>query len=332
MATLNAINTTILDIKKRLDPDGGIADIVEVLHETNDILQDATMMEGNLPTGNRTTIRTGLPDVYWRLINQGVPASKSRTAQVTDACGMLSAFSKPDRDLIDMSSEPARARFTEDVAFLEAFNQKVATTLFYGNTDTDPEQFLGLAPRYSALSGVENADNIIDAGGNDADNTSVWLINWHPNTCFMMYPKDSKTAGFSQEDLGVDRVQDGDGNDYMAYVTHYGWKVGLVLKDWRHVVRIANIKTGALTKGAATGADLIDLFQQAMHIPPRGMGRPVFYVNRTIYSFLARQLSNKSNVWLSWDQVGDGGKRQMSFGGIPIRQCDSILNTEDDLT
>ena len=41
--------------------------------------------EGNLPTGERVIIRTGLPSVYWRALNQGIPNIKSTTAQIDRA-------------------------------------------------------------------------------------------------------------------------------------------------------------------------------------------------------------------------------------------------------
>ena len=64
-----------------------------ILVRPNEILDDAVFIEGNLPTGHRVTIRTGLPPVYWRSLNQGVPRSKSMTAQVDETIGMLEAYS-----------------------------------------------------------------------------------------------------------------------------------------------------------------------------------------------------------------------------------------------
>ena len=80
MATLAQSVLTLADWAKRLDPDGKVPAIVEMLSQTNEVLADMLFKEGNLPTGERTTIRTGLPSVYWRLLNQGVAPSKSTTA------------------------------------------------------------------------------------------------------------------------------------------------------------------------------------------------------------------------------------------------------------
>ena len=98
MATLSATNLTLADWAKRTDPNGNVPIIAELLSQTNEILEDAVFKEGNLPTGERVVIRTGLPTVYWRALNQGIPNSKSTSAQVDEACGMLEARSEVDKE------------------------------------------------------------------------------------------------------------------------------------------------------------------------------------------------------------------------------------------
>ncbi|TXH18504.1 MAG: hypothetical protein E6R03_02025, partial [Hyphomicrobiaceae bacterium] len=86
MATLSANALTLADWAKRTDPDGRVPVVAELLSQSNEVLEDAVFAEGNLPTGHRVVIRTGLPTVYWRALNQGIPSSKSTTAQVDEAC------------------------------------------------------------------------------------------------------------------------------------------------------------------------------------------------------------------------------------------------------
>ena len=326
MATLGTTALTLLDWARRVDPEGKIAKIVEILNDTNEILEDMAWVEGNLPTGHKTTIRSGLPSVAWRLLNYGVQPSKSRTVQVTDSCGMLEAYSEVDKALADLNGNTPEFRLSEDRAFLEAMNQELATTLFYGNTATDPEKFLGLAPRFNDLS-AENGGNILTGGGAGSTNTSVWLVLWGDMTCHGVFPKGSPT-GLQHKDLGEDTLVDAAGGKYQGYRAHYKWDAGLTLKDWRFVVRIANIDVANLTKNASgSSADLIDLFTQALEtVENLKMGRPVFYCNKTIRSFLRRQITNKSNVNLTLDNVA--GKMQLMFDDVPIKRCDAILNTE----
>ena len=191
MAVLTATNPTLLDLARRTDPDGKIATIVEILNATNEVLDDMVWVEGNLTTGHRTTTRTGIPTPTWRKLYGGVQPTKSTTVQVTDNTGMLEAYAEVDKALADLNNNTAAFRMSEDRAFLEGMSQEVAQTLFYGNEGTEPEAFTGLATRYNDLSGPANADNIIDAGGNDTDMSSIWLVVWGPNTVHGIIPTGS---------------------------------------------------------------------------------------------------------------------------------------------
>jgi hypothetical protein len=77
MATLptKAGAVTLLDFSKSIDPNGSTATVIELLAQSNEIVQDMTFIEGNLPTGHQSTIRTGLPQPTWRKMYQGVQPS-----------------------------------------------------------------------------------------------------------------------------------------------------------------------------------------------------------------------------------------------------------------
>lgn len=327
MATLATTNPTLADVAARMSPDGKIdQNIVEMLNETNEILDDMTVIEANGFTEHKTTVRSGIPYGTWRKLNYGVQPEKSRTVPVKDSMGMLETYAEVDKALADLNGNSAAWRMSEDRAFIEGMNQTMATTLFYGDSSLDPEKFMGLAPRYNSLS-AENAMNIIDAGGTGSDNASIWLIVWGPNTCHTIYPKGS-AAGLQSRDLGEDTLTDAAGGRYQGYRTHYKWDIGAVLRDWRYVVRIANIDVSDLTKNASSGADLIDLLTQALELVPNiGIGRPAFYMPRKLRSFLRRQITNKvAASTLTMEDVA--GKKVVTFDGVPCRRTDALLLTE----
>ena len=335
MATLSTSNLTLADWAKRSDPDGRVPIVAELLSQTNEILDDCVFKEGNLPTGERVIIRTGLPSVYFRALNQGIPGSKSTTAQVDEACAILEARSEVDKDLAMLNGNTAQFRLSEDTAFLEAMNQTQAETLFYGNPGTDPKKFLGLAPRYGDLS-ADNAVNIMNAGGSGSDNSSVYLVVWGDNTVYCPFPKGSK-AGLTHEDLGEQTVYNSDGTRLQAFATRYQWKNGLVVKDWRYVVRICNIDisdllAGSGTQAASAGTALIKLMARALYrIPNMAMGRAAFYMNRTVHSGLSIAALDKSQSVLAIQEgLSQFGSAQsyLSFLGVPLRRVDALLNTE----
>lgn len=334
MATLGLNGkVTLMDIAQSMDPQGRVADVAELLTQTNEILLDMPWFEGNLPTGHQASVRTGLPTSVWRQFYQGVPPSKSQRAKITDACAMLETRSEVDADEADLNGNASAFRLSEAKAFVESLNQTMADSLIYGNTAVNPERFNGLAPRYSTISGATNGQNIIDAGGTGSDNTSIWLVVWGKETVHGIYPKGSK-AGLDHKDLGEIDAFDANQNRFRAYADLWKWKCGLHVKDWRYVVRIANIDTSNLVSESGA-ADLIKLMVRAMaRIPFAGMGTAAFYANRTVKEMLSIQALNKSQNSLSITEAlrQFGGVQiavqELRFLGIPVRTVDRILTTE----
>lgn len=340
MATLSTGALTLYDAAKRLDPNGSVATVAELLSQMNDVLEDMVVVEGNLPTGHRVTVRTGLPTVYFRQINAGVPTSKSTTAQVDEGVALMEAHSVVDERLVKLNGNGQALRLSEDKAYLEAMNQQQVNTLFFGNVGTDQKQYTGLSTRYSSLS-AGNGANIIDAGGSGSDNSSVWLLGWGAETIFCTYPKGTQ-AGVQMNDLGLDTVLDASNNPYRGWRTQFVWENGLVVKDWRYGVRIANVdvsdligQTGTQLNTAST--QLIYLMSRAMDRMPAWNGiRPAFYLNRTQYSMLRIAALAKSNNALAIDdalsQFGTPMKGRLTFQGIPIRNVDQLGLAETRVT
>ena len=330
MATIGTGVLTLVDWAKRLDPDGSIAVVGELLAQSNRILDDALFMEGNLQVGHRTTVRTGLPSVAWRLLNQGIAPSKSTTAQVDEQCGNLEAWCEVDKQLAELNGNVAAFRLSEARAFIEAMNQEMAQTLFYGNSGVNPEEFLGLSPRYS-LTTAGNGQNVLLAGGAapSVDFSSIWLVGWGDQSVFGIFPKGS-TAGLSHEDLGVETVETTAGiagNRMRAYRDHWVWRCGIALRDWRYCCRIANVDISNLVAG--TGADLSEFMIKAIHrIPDLGMCRPVFYMNRSVFEYLDIQRRNDVILGGGITYQNVDGILVPTFRGVPVRICDALTEAE----
>lgn len=330
MTTLAAQNPTLLDVAKRTDPDGNIATLVELLNQDNPILEDLTFVEGNLPTGHRTSIRTGLPDPTWRKLYGGVQPTKSTSVQVTDSCGMLEAYAEIDKALADLNGNTAAFRLSEDKAHIEGMSQKAAYAIFYESEATNPERITGLAPRYNSLS-AQNADNIIDFGGTGDDNMSIWLCAWSPQSGHGILPKGSK-AGLQMQDKGQVTIEnvDGAGGRMEGYRTHYRWDLGLTIRDWRFFGRICNIDYSVLNGGdaAAVAAQKLLITKMIMlseRVKTTG-ARASWYVPRFIRESLRLGILEKISNNLSWETVE--GKRVMTFDDIPVKRVDALTKTE----
>lgn len=325
---------TLLDVAQRLDANGNIAQVAEILTQYNDVLDDIPWVEGNMPTGHKTTVRSSIPAGTWRLLNQGITPVKSQSNQIIETCGMLENYAEVDKALATLNGNSAAWRLSEDKAIIEGIGQSLSTALIYGDTSIDPEKFVGLTPRYYSLSGATTSTNVITGGGS-ATLTSVWLVGWNDQTIHGIYPKGSM-AGLQMKDLGEQTLYDANLGRYQGYRTHYKFDCGLAVRDWRCVVRIPNIDVTALaTAGDAsdTSANLLKLMSVALDkLPPMGNLRPVFYMNNTVRAYLRVKLVNKSNTFLTlqdWESPISGLRRPLlTFMGVPCRRVDSILNTE----
>lgn len=331
MATLSTGQLTLADASKRLSPDGKIDPIAELLSQQNEILEDVVYLEANQPTSHVVSVRTGLPAVYWRQYNAGVPSSKSTTAQITEPCAMLEARSHIDAKLLKLNGNSAAFRLSEESAFIEAMGQEMVGKLFNGNVGVDQKTFSGLATRYSSTS-AGNGGNVILGGGSGSDNSSMYLVVWGDQTVFCPFPKGSQ-AGLQTRDLGEESVADANGAWYQAARSLFQWDSGLVVKDWRYVVRIPNIDvsdwvgvTG--TQATTSATNLIKLMMRAIaRIPNFRMGRAAFYANRSIAEGLMIQALEKSSSALgikpAMTQFGTE-INTLQFMGIPIRTVDQL--------
>lgn len=343
MATIGNVALTYADWAKRLDDGYHVATIIALLSQTNEILDDMLVVEGNLPTGHKTTVQTGLAQATWRYLNQGVPNTKNTTAQVVDTVGNLETYNVIDKDIADLNGNTAEFRLSEVKMTLEGMSQQVASTLIYGNQGANPQQFTGFAPRYSTktTANSQTANNVLDAGGTSNTNTSLWIVTWGPDTWHGIFPK-GKITGLQHRDMGEWPVQDSAGNTYQAYRDHFKWEIGLCMRDWRYCARVANIDVTQLT--GVSAANLINLIVRALYRLPTApvsatsiqtsdnpevradMGRTVIYCNRVIRTYLDLQAMNKTNVLLRLEEFD--GKVVTTFRGIPVRTVDAILNNE----
>lgn len=338
MATLGSSYLTLADAMKRTEDGKTIAKVIEILSQNNPMLDDIIAVECNQGTKHTHTVRSDLPSVTWGGLYKGIGQSKSRTAQVSDTTGFAEALSTIDTRLLKMSpGNEAQLRMSEAMPFYEAFNQEMASGLFYHDTATSPEKFKGLCARYNTLSNV----NVIDGGGAGADNTSIWIVCWGENYTSTIYPSGFK-AGIEREDKGEQRILDAAGNPFYAKEEEFRWHMGVAVKDWRFNVRIANIDISEVQAG---NVDLFALLRKAYWKLPntvadregKGAAGPkkfAIYCNRDIMEALDAQSSNQgggSDNYTRLKMAEIEGKAVEAYRSMPIRNTDALLNTEAEV-
>jgi len=340
MATYGANVVTLSDIRDRLDPNGMLAKVIEVLNLENFIVEQIPWLEGNLPTGNQTTQRSSIPVIGTRALNSGVQPQKTTTKQVVDTCCLLEANSEIDREVLLRQNDPDGYRLSEDLGYAEGFRQKVANFVFYGDANSAPDSFNGLAVRYSTMVGAQKGNiayQCIDAGGTLSVNTSAWFVSFGESSVVGIYPAGS-TAGLTVQDMELQRLVDANGYPYWGYSTNMKWLPGIAVKNFRGVVRVCNIDTtnvATFGSGSDTSPNLIKFFILALNrIPAALQANLKIYVNELIYSYFQLMLIGKNSggtpqIYCTTEQMQNGQVyQQLRFQGIPIYKCDALINAE----
>lgn len=325
------------DISRMLDPKGDISKVLDVLATTNEILDDIPWMEGNLSTGHQSTIMTGYPEPSWRLLNYGVAQAKGQTSQIVDTCARMENYLEVDTAEADLNNYRSGFVSNQMKMFIKGFGTKMATTLFYGDTATNPEGFKGLSPRYATISTDEDVSgyNIIDAGGTGSDNTSIWLVVWNDETAFGIFPKGTE-AGFKWKDLGEDTKTDSNGLMHQVYRYNASWNCGFAVPNWRGVARVANIDMSDLrTAGDTTdtSANLLKYMNLAIDKVEEFIegGKAAFYMHPEVKSYLRFKMEDKGFAQISMKDIM-GRQNVLTMQGIPIRSCRALLKTESQIT
>lgn len=332
MATLGSKFVDLIDVYKQQDGHGNFVPVIEILMQMNPVLEDAVAVECNKGTTHLHTIRTGLPDVSWGKLYKGTPNSKGNKAQVEDTTGFVEGLSTIDERLLAISGDEGAVRLSEATAYLEAMSQEVSTKIFYGDTASDPEEFMGLAPRFNDKSAA-NGKQIIDAGGTGSDNTSIWFVSWGDNQCQLLYPKGTQ-AGVHREDMGKQRLLDDNGDAYYGKEEKFTWHVGLAVKDWRYVSRIANIDVSDMRDGSVALYDFMRKAYYALQSRRVAGGSMAIYCNTDVLEALDALATNAgaNDSFIRLKTMEIEGREVQTYRGIPIRESDSILNTESQVT
>ena len=322
MAIIADKHYNLLDYAKQFDESGQELAIAEVLSKSNPIIGDALVIESNLDSGHEYAVRTGIPEGTWRRAYQGIEPAKATTKVVVESYGTLSAYSVVDKLVAEKGGHVDAVRTGQSRAIIAGMSNTMASNLIYGDSAATPERFTGLAERYNELSGAESSRNVISAGGStNGQNSSIYLVVWDTDKVFTFFPKGSK-AGIQRVDYGLVTHVDSDGKEYPAYKEYFEWKLGLAVQDWRYAGRICNIDVTNVP------SNLIDkMCDLEERIQSLSMGKPVWYMNRTVKAALRKLTTNRTNIQYTPDQITS--RPLMTFNEIPVHICDAITDTED---
>lgn len=345
MAVRNATIPTLIDVVNEQAPDGSLLHIAEVLQSADPIMEDIGWQRGNLDTGMRVGVRTKEADATFRRVNQGVLPSKGATRSVDETAALLESRGQVDRKLAVMSGDPAAYRKRQGVPHIQGMQREFTDTLLYGNEFANDTEFTGLITRFNELANPQ----VLDGGGTGNDLRSVLLVGWSDTTVSGIVSKNA-TSGLMHFDETTnlalaadgypvgDPVEDGitPGATYLAYRDRWAWECGLMVEDPRFVVRGANINLDTIKYDP--DADAGDLWLEGFMIDMVsrfGVGDPLnttnaaFYVPRELESWLRKQAAYGKRTLAGWTEIG--GRKIVSFDGIPVRRLDALNTSEAEV-
>lgn len=342
MAITSTSHPTMVDYVNRLNRDGKIADIIEIIRKENELADVIPWIECNDGEGHKTTVRTGLPAPTWRKLYGGVQPTKSETRQIRDTTGIMHNYAEVDVDLVEANGNSAAWLLSENSAFIAGLNEEFMETWFYGDESTEPEAFTGLAARYNVAeltaagaattTEAENKRNVIAEG--TAPDTSIWLLGFGPQALHGIYPQGF-TMGLKEDYKGVVTIEDADGagGRMEAHRTHYRWACGLSLRDWRTCAR-AQVDFSQLEANptAATDIHLYDIISKMQARTKRGMcDRKVIVCNEGVMEFLRLQ-AKYATASSTLSRMELAGRDVDTINGMPILLSDSLTTSETAVT
>jgi hypothetical protein len=318
--TLNRDYNNLLDVVKG---DAAISQLVEIAQKRTPLIEDLPMRQGTEKTGNKVMIRTGYPHGTWTKLYEGIQPEKSQVAQVTDECGHLEGLSKIDQSELDIADNPASLISIEDKGFFIGMSEDVERNAFYGQRGG--KEFAGLECRYNTFDRTKalSADYVLDGGGTTVGGqTSIWFVIWGDMTAFGFYGKNT-TGGIRRQVFPIAPMEAPQGGTMIGRQTHFDWWIGLTVKDYRSIVRIANIDVSNL--------DTFDfdsyLIKATNLIENKRLGTPLIYMNKTVKTALDIYRAKKLNV--QYAPVAWNGNEIDGYRGFGIRDAEMLLLTED---
>jgi len=347
MATLGSRYITFRDILSGRTPNGFVdKDIVEMMAQENPVLQDVLWKQCAKGREDYVTIRTGMPEAVLRAFYEGWTGSKTSKMQVTNACCTVTTGLEFDWRLYEQDKDKAAFLADEQRAHSSVLGDKVASLLFYGDTETSPKGINGFAKTFSTYGAISGSGMATDdtkaafycfnAGkgaeaGSDADSIarrSLFLIGWGARSAHGIYPEGA-SAGIKIDTLECQTVKQSDGSNLKMGLQEMNWEAGLNIRDFRYCGRVANINIMSDPMAGDTPDVSLLVRRLVSRIKTNGATQR-FYCSRLAFEHVAMQFERKTQGnairYADLEQ-----KKEAALLGIPVAFCDCMNGDEKEV-
>lgn len=325
---------TLIDFKQQYGPgENPVADVCEILYKSNPMFEHIPWRAGNELTGHRFFVRTELPFAHTREVNQGIMRSNSKISTDSETTEEFVTSYHADahamNELFQGSAHANAYLASEEKPHIYALGDAVLNAMLYGS---NPKGVRGFMYRLSDLEGAYK-DQIIDASEliEPTDNPrfrSVLAVKWDPSEVSGIHNKHG-SLGMTVERFDT-QVYDRDKNGtFTAYVVNMHWHAGLMVRDKRYIMRIANIDLNALEESEENRRKLFRLMLRTKNeIRQAGEGRMVYYMSKDLYTPIELAAIEKGNLALSYEHI-QGDVTVTRFAGYEISK-NEIMDFDED--
>ena len=348
-------NPSLVDIAKLQDESGKSIPYVAALSQANAITRVMTFIEGNQADGHKISVETYAPKPATRTMNRGVVPTFGKAMQIVEQTAQLKDWLEIDESVALRGGSINETRYNLAMSKMRAMGRQFAYLAFYGNVATNPTDFNGLSMRYGAISGAVNANNVLNAGGTNNNNASIWLVGLGPLAITGIYPKGSM-AGFIHRDHGLQVIPNaadnlgGTNGRLEVYQDSFTWDGGLCVADWRFGCRVANIDVpslNALTNDADLAYFMEEAWSRMPYLPTNEPPEPgVIETRPQLWYFMNRSVKRGLGHQLKQVVVQGSGVRvdnvrnelpktafaEYEYNNIPVGICDQLINTEGNVS
>lgn len=255
----------------------------------------------------------------WSKANGPLQSISSEGEIIKEPVKMYEGDSQVDSRILVGAEDPYKVRDSEDALNMEGLMQALTYDLFYASQITYPDSIKSFSARRASLGTYCKG-----AGGSGGDTTSLWTFEFSPRTAYMIYPKGG-SPGIVNKDMGLERVPTPtDSTKQMrAWVRHYEFWGGFVLRNERAMIRYANIETTG-SSNIFSPTDYIKNVQA--QLPSMGKGA-VAFANRTLFGQITADAYNKSNAAYSIRDI-EGFGPVAYVANVPLQMLEALLDTE----
>lgn len=354
MPTLGTNKLTASELIRREMPDGSLADRIDLLATSQELLNYLTWIPCNNGNSHEDKQVVARPTPAERAYNQGFPIGASRTQTVTEPTCMLGLFTEVDAIQLAQQSPGGNAAGVlaqEEQTTLGSIVSTLFNRLFNGDRGTYPLEINGLVKRsyWKTLAQTYTVGNgtrkyIYDnAAGNCAAgsvHSSIWIIRPGPRSFSLIYPQFGRQSG-SAGNAPVKRTTYpehliNDPNDSSKRIPVIDvlqeMDFGLFIHDPREIKRICNIYMSTSPDGSTKVEFNEEVLMEATNEMSERTG--AFIAVSRAMRFAMRKRANRSgSLWVAQiEGEGPWAKEVLRFDGMPIIPVDELSNTEAYVT